>query len=97
MTDENTTRFSRLRHLFSAPITEVYLLFYQSALQTFVHFNMFLQREDSLIPVIFKQMVTFLTKLAGKFVLTSAINTARGNFLSLTYKESESQLPGNII
>ena len=72
--EENATRFSRLQGLFRVPITEVHLLFYQSALQTFVHFNMFLQREDSLIPVIYKQIISFLTKIASKFLLALVIN-----------------------
>ena len=40
--------------------TEVYLFFYEAVLQTFIHFNKFLQREDPLIPVISEQMDSFL-------------------------------------
>ena len=47
---ETANRFAWLQNVFSIPITELYLLFYQSALQVFLHFNMFLQREDPLIP-----------------------------------------------
>ena len=43
---ETANRFAHLQSVFSAPITELYLLFYQSALQVFLHFNIFLQRED---------------------------------------------------
>ena len=46
-------------------LTESHLLFFQSVLQLFIHFNMFRQREDPLIPVLYDQMVSFLTKLAG--------------------------------
>ena len=54
--DECNVRFQRLHNLFVLPMTEVYLLFYQSALQTFFKFNKFLQREDPLIPIICQQM-----------------------------------------
>ena len=67
VTGDNNQRFQRLQDVFSNPITEVYLLFYESVLQTFINFNKFLQREDPLIPVISKQMSSFLTKLAEKF------------------------------
>ncbi len=75
-------------------MTEVYL-FYQPALQTFVHFNKFLQREDPLIPIICAQMEPFLTKLASKFLAVSTIKAAKGDFYVLKYKEREQQLPGN--
>ena len=50
--DENKSRFRRLHALFDDPMTEVYLLFYQSSLQAFIQFNMFLQREDPITPVV---------------------------------------------
>ena len=65
--DNDAPRFQRLHALFLKPTTEVHLLFYQSVLQLFIHFNMFLQREDPLIPVLYDQMLSFHTKLAGKF------------------------------
>ena len=39
-----------------------------NALQLFVHFNKFLQREDSIICVILKELKSFLRKLLGRFV-----------------------------
>jgi len=56
---ESANRFAWLQNVFSAPVTELYLLFYQSALQVFLQFNMFLQRKDPLIPIIHKQMMSF--------------------------------------
>ncbi len=79
------------------PMTEVHLLFYQSVLQVFVHFNMFLQREDPLIPVIFEQMNSFLTKLASKFLPIAAIRAVDEDFFTLKYKERSDQLPGEDI
>lgn len=95
--DNSAPRFQRLNALFSMPMTEVHLLFYQSVLQVFVHFNMFLQREDPLIPVIFEQMNSFLTKLASKFLPIAAIRAADEDFFTLKYKERSDQLPGEDI
>ena len=87
-------RLKRLHDIFMLPLTELHLLFYQSALQVFIHFNLFLQREDPLIPIIYEQMNSFLTKLASKFLPISAIKAADGNFFTLKYKEREDQNPG---
>ena len=80
--------------LFESAVTEVYLLFYQAALETFVHFNQFLQREDPLIPVVCEQMDFFLSKLACKFLPVSTIKAADGDFTTHKYKEQEKQHPG---
>ena len=55
---------------------------------------MFLQREDPLIPVLYDQMVYFLTKLAGKFLPVAAIRAAEGDFYTTQYRECEDQLQG---
>ena len=91
---ESASRYVRLQNLFSAPLTELYLLFHQAALQLFLHFNMFLQREDPLIPIIHKQVESFLTKLATKFLLVSTIKAAKGDFCNLSFKDSAKQLSG---
>ena len=57
--DDSSPRFQRVRSMLQSPITEVYLLFHQSALQGFISFNRFLQREDPIIPVIYNQMLFF--------------------------------------
>ncbi len=74
-------------------MTEVYLLFYQSSLQLFIHFNMFLQREEPIIPVIHEQMKSFLKKLASKFVTVQEIRNANGNFRTINVRDN--QLSGN--
>ena len=66
--DINESRFRRLHALFHDPMTEVYLLFYQSSLQAFIQFNIFLQRED---PIVYEQ--TFLQKLASEFLTVAAL------------------------
>ena len=93
---ESAPHFQRLHDMFILPMTEVYQLFYQSALQTFVHFNKFLQREDPLIPVVGEQMDSFLTKLASKFLAVSIIKKANRDFSTLKYEEQEHQLPGEV-
>lgn len=48
--EESQARFSRLLAAFEDPMTEVYLLFYESVLPTFTHINLLLQRESQYIP-----------------------------------------------
>ena len=51
-----------LHQVFSDPMIELYLLFYQAVLQPFVIMNKFMQREDTIISVMHMQ----LTKIDGK-------------------------------
>ena len=44
-----SARFVRLENHFNNALFETYLLFYQSAFQVFMKFNLFLQRHDPLI------------------------------------------------
>ncbi len=69
----STGREDRLACVYSSKATEVYLLFLQSALQVFVSFNKFLQREDSILPILLQQIESFLRKLFGRFVILSII------------------------
>ena len=78
-------------------MTEVYLLFVQSALQIFIRFNKFLQSEFPLVPVLYRQMELFVKKLLSKFLQVSTIKDAKGDFSVLGYKESENQLSGKNI
>ena len=78
-------------------MTEIYLLFYEAVLQTFVNFNKFLQREDPLIPVISEQIESFLTKLASKFIPVSGLRAAYQDLAGLKFSELSDQLPGIII
>lgn len=91
---ESNPRFEQLYMLFESAMTEVFLLFYQAAMQTFVHFNQFLQREDPLIPVLCEQIDSFLSKLASKVLPVSTIKAEDGDFTTLKYKEQEKQHPG---
>ena len=95
-TADSSLRLQRLHAVFNKPMTEIYLLFYQLALQTFVHFNKFLQREDPLLPILLEQMKTFLNKLASKFLLPCTIKAAKRDFSTLKYMEDDHQHPGKI-
>ncbi len=66
-------------------MSEVYLLFYQAALQLFITMNKFLQREDPIISVMHGQMNKFLKKLFGRFVTITAIQAAEMDITSLDY------------
>lgn len=93
----SSPRFQQLCSVFSTPMMQVYLLFYQLALQTFVHFNMFLQREDPLLPVLCQQMDSFLSKLASKFLHLSSMKAANRHFSTLNYIVRENQHPDDCL
>ena len=69
-------RFQRLQLLFGAPMTEVFLLFFQCALPVFNHFNLFLQREDPCIHLIHEHCESLLRKVLGRLVKPEAIRDA---------------------
>lgn len=69
-------RFKRLQSLFSDPLTEIYLLFYQSVLPAFNHFNLFLQREDPCIHLVYDHCYNLLKKILCKFVKAVVIKAS---------------------
>lgn len=69
-------RFTRLQDMFNDPMTEVYLLFYQSILPLFNCFNLLLQRDDPCIHLIYDKCIGLLNKLLGRFIQTAAISAA---------------------
>lgn len=70
---ESQARFKRLHSIFSNPLSEVYLLFYQSILPVFSKFNLFLQREDPCIHLVYDHCQSLLRKLLNKFMEVSAL------------------------
>ena len=78
-------------------MSEIYLLFVQSALQTFICFNKFLQSKYPLVPILYRQIQSFLNKQVSKFLQISSIKAAKGDLFVLKYKESDRQLPGSEI
>ena len=89
--NDSTARFKRLQTAFSNPITEVYLLFLQLALQIFVNLNLFLQREEPLTGAINSSLTRFLKLLACKFI-SPGIVKASSSFQELL--DVEQYLPG---
>ena len=92
-TGGSCARSSRLQQAYSDPMAEIYLLFYQSALQLFINCNKFLQREDPLIPIMLEQMEGFLKKLFGKFIKVNIIKDAKDDVITIDYNRGN-QLPG---
>lgn len=85
-------RVKRLQHLVNDPLTKVYLMFYQAVLPLFTTFNLFLQREDPCIHLVFDQMQAFLKKLLEKFIRVGVIRGASKNLSAIAYTERENQL-----
>ena len=69
-------------------------MFYQAALQVYVRFNMFLQRDDPLIPVFNSEVNNFIEKLFSRFIKVGAIQDVEGDIVSLDYGDEENHLPG---
>lgn len=61
--DEKSARFIRLQHAFDDKMTEVYLLFYSNVLCLFTQLNCFLQSEQPIIGVLYKQVHALFTCL----------------------------------
>ena len=66
-------RFKRLQSAFNNPMTEVYLLFYQSILPTFTQINLLLQQEFPNIFLVADGIRSFLKKIFSKFISVQAI------------------------
>lgn len=61
-------RFKRLYNVYSNPMTEVHLLFYQAVLPCFTSFNKLLQKGEPLIHQLYDAQQRFMNKLAAKFI-----------------------------
>lgn len=55
-TDEKQARCVRLREVFQDPMSEIHLLFYQSTLIIFTHFNLLFQRQDPCVYLLHEQV-----------------------------------------
>ena len=66
--NESDARFVRLRTSYQDPLTEIYVLFYTSALSLFTHYNMFLQRSDPLAHRVYPATVHLAKKVASRFL-----------------------------
>ncbi|KAJ8048255.1 hypothetical protein HOLleu_00499 [Holothuria leucospilota] len=68
-------RFKRLYNVYSNPMTEVYLLFYQAVLPCFTTFNKLLQKEEPLIHQLYDAQQRFMNKLAANLIHRSYSST----------------------
>ena len=73
---ESIVQFKQLKKQFADPIVEVYHLFYQAVLPTFMVINKFLQREGTCICAAQEQLHDFVRCLFGKFVQVKEIKEA---------------------
>ena len=89
--DNAAPRFVRLKEHFEDQMTEVYLRFYQSALQPVIKLNLKLQRDEPLISRLHGEIKNFLKKLAAKFVMIPVITEP---FQDIPYDRRENQKPG---
>ena len=91
---ESQPRFQRLQVLFADPMTEVYLLFFQSLMPCFSHANQFLQREEPLIHILQPELLNLLKKILGKFVKVAVIShcLSGGTLVSVDYKAVSNQV-----
>ena len=71
---------------------EVYLLFYQFALQVFVKMNLLLQREDPLVSRVNQNIKKFIKKLGCKFLTIDALSNS--DPLTVNYEIAENQRSG---
>ena len=67
-------------------MAEVYMYLYQFSLQPFIQPNMYLQRENLLIPKLHVQIHHFLKDIACKFVKIMDVKNCR-NISHLEYKD----------
>ena len=70
---DTSPRFVRLQNHFNNAVVEIYLLFYQSAFEAFIKFNLFLQRNDPLLPRLHGSIQQFLRNLGCKFLTVAAL------------------------
>lgn len=59
-------RLTRLCKLFECEMNEMHCLFLQACLPAFINFNLFLQREDPVIPLMHEAMIDLIVTLIGR-------------------------------
>ncbi|XP_041482851.1 uncharacterized protein LOC121429723 isoform X2 [Lytechinus variegatus] len=89
--NDSQARFKRLQQLFSDPMTELHLMFYQATLPAFTNFNLLLQRQSSSVHLLHKQMHLYIRKLMSKFIKPEKIKDVRVS--DIQYQSQENQLP----
>ena len=79
----------RLEALFADLMTDVFLFFYQYALQSFVNFDKYLKREELLTSRLHDQIQQFLERIACKFI--QIVFVANGDMFSDAWRKQENQ------
>ena len=74
---ESDRRLSRLQALFRDPMSEAYLLFFNSVMPVFTSTNLLLQRDSPCIHILRAAMEKMLQRLMGRFVTVSAMDLAK--------------------
>ena len=85
-------RFKRLEKLFAKPMTQIYLLFLQSAIPLFTKLNLLLQRQEPSLHLLAEQQGMFMTTLLGRFVSPAEIVAAGSDWSSVPYENRAKQL-----
>ena len=88
---ETQVRFVRLSSEFDNPMTEIYMLFYESVLPTITHLNLLLQREDPNIYLVSDAIRSFLRKLLSKFIKLPVIRNC-DDITEVNFSERDNQL-----
>lgn len=72
-------RLARLVKVFENPVTECYLLFLHSCLPSFVTFNLLLQREDPILPLIYDAMIDLIVIVLSRFLVPEVVSQFKAN------------------
>ena len=91
-TSESQAWFARLQQKFSNPITEVYLLFFQTIFPLFTRFNKLLHRDNPVIYLLYSQMTIFLKQLMTRFIKPQVIVAAVEDMTKINHCKSSNQL-----
>ena len=71
-------RFRPSLEAFANTMTEIYSLFFKLVLPTFTNFDKYLQKEQSLIYLLFHVQQRFMRKLASKYILPKSVEKQSG-------------------
>ena len=72
-------RLARLVKVFEHPLTECYLLFVHACLPVFVNFNLLLQREDPILPLMYEAVLDVIVILLSRFLKPELVSQFRAN------------------
>ena len=75
--ESSNSWFLRLSQQFNDPLTEVYLLFFQSVLPVFSRANLFLQMEQPLIHCLRQELFNLIKKILSKFIKPTLISSLK--------------------